>query len=241
MTTEKKYSFLIMFLFLSILFSCSDNEDPVVIDDTDDSDVEVIENEYEYVNDWIYENMDVYYFWTDELPSDPDNTLDPESYFESLLYAYDEDTNPEGDRFSFISDDAESLLAEFSGESKSTGMQFRLFYKSSTSDEIIAQIIYVIPDSPADEAGLIRGDIITRVNGTMLTDENYYDLLFENTDFTLTLADYTYSGFNEHSETVAVSAVVLQENPIFLDSIYDMNGTKVGYLVYNQFIPGHGR
>jgi carboxyl-terminal processing protease len=40
---------------------------------------------------------------------------------------------------------------------------------------VIAQIVYIKPDSPAEDAGLKRGDVITHVNGTQLTTENYSD------------------------------------------------------------------
>lgn len=36
---------------------------------------------------------------------------------------------------------------------------------------------------------------------------------------------------------VMLSATVFQENPIHLDTVLDVNGQKIAYLVYNQFIP----
>jgi C-terminal processing protease CtpA/Prc len=235
------FKFLIGIFLLAMFISCSDETEVIVPDDDateTEEPVETEENVYEEVNQWIYENMSLYYLWNDEIPEEPDDTVEPEEFFESLLYAYDATTNPEGDRFSFISDNADELLASFSGESTSTGMQFRLFYRSSDSNEILAQIIYVLEGSPADLAGLKRGDIFTRVNGTILDDENYTDLLYEYDNMTLTLAEVINNTLYEKDDTVTLTAVVLQENPIFLDTIYEMTGTKIGYLVYNQFIPG---
>ncbi len=230
---------IISLLSMVVLISCSDQTEDIASDSSDDTTTtDAEENDYEYVNQWIYENMSLYYLWNEEVPDDPDYTADPEEFFESLLYTYDATTNPEGDRFSFISDDAEELVASFSGESTSTGMEFRLFYISSTGNEILAQIIYVVKDSPADLAGLKRGDIFTKVNGTTLDDENYVDLLYNYDDMTLTMAEVVNNTLYEKAETVDLTAVVLQENPIFLDTIYEVSGTKIGYLVYNQFIPG---
>ncbi|HNW54035.1 MAG TPA: hypothetical protein PKN21_07175, partial [Bacteroidales bacterium] len=50
-----------------------------------------------YVQNWIYDNMKYWYYWTDQMPANPDTTLDPEEFFYSLLY-----NGPEGDRFSWI-------------------------------------------------------------------------------------------------------------------------------------------
>ena len=221
-----------------IFFSCSDEAEPIIPNDNSPDVPDIEENEYTGINQWILENMYLYYFWNDEIPDGPDMSKAPADFFGSLLYSFDESTNPGGDRFSFISEDADELMAEFSGESKSTGIQFRLFYKSSGSNAIMAQIIYVLHDSPADQAGLQRGDIFTRVNGITLDDENYPDLLYDHDHMTLTMAEAQNGTINELNESVTLNAVVLQENPVYLDSIYDLNGTKVGYLVYNQFIPG---
>ena len=42
----------------------------------------------------------------------------------------------------------------------------------------------------------------------------------------------------DSDKTRNVTATVFQENPVFMDSIYTVGSKKVGYLVYNQFVPG---
>ena len=39
-------------------------------------------------------------------------------------------------------------------------------------------------------------------------------------------------------KTISITKTVIQENPVLLDSVYTVSGKKIGYLVYNQFIPG---
>ncbi|RYF56517.1 MAG: hypothetical protein EOO39_36600, partial [Cytophagaceae bacterium] len=90
-------------------------------------------------------------------------------------------TNPTGDRFSWIEASAADLQASLSGETTTTGMEYNLYLRSSGSDDIIAQVLYVLPNSPAEKAGIQRGDIISKVNGQLLTRTNYLDLLFGST------------------------------------------------------------
>ncbi len=195
-------------------------------------------NEHGLVNRWILENMQELYYWNDKLPTNPDTTLAPDAFFESLLYTYDATTNPNGDRFSWIEESADELEASLNGESTTTGMEYGLFLRSAGSDAIIAQVFYVLPGSPAERAGIKRGDIISRVNGQLLNRANYASLLFSGTTFAFGLASVSGSTVVDTDVTKTVTATVFQANPIFLDSVYTVGTKRVGYLVYNQFVPG---
>jgi C-terminal processing protease CtpA/Prc len=163
---------------------------------------------------------------------------EPESFFKSLIYKFDAATRPDGDRFSFISKDAKELKASLSGEGKSTGAEFTLYLARQGSDEVIAQILYVLPGSPADKAGLKRGDVIEQVNGQTLTRSNYSSLLFNQNTMSLGVSKWQNNQLVKASQAISITKEVIQENPVLLDSIYSVGGKKIGYLVYNQFIPG---
>lgn len=189
-------------------------------------------------NEWILENMQTYYFWTKQLPASPDMTQEPEDFFNSLLYTYNATTRPDGDRFSFIAADAQELEASLSGEGKSTGAEFNLYLARQGSDDVIAQILYVLPGSPAEKAGLKRGDIIEQVNGQTLTRSNYSALLFDQNTMVLGYSNWQNNQLVKSDKTINITKEIIQENPVLLDSIYTVSGKKIGYLVYNQFIPG---
>jgi C-terminal processing protease CtpA/Prc len=189
-------------------------------------------------NEWILENMKTYYFWTKQLPATPNMGLESEAFFNSLLYKFDAAARPDGDRFSFISKDAQELQASLSGEGKSTGAEFTLYLARQGSDEVIAQIIYVLPNSPAAKAGLKRGDVITQVNGKTLTRSNYSALLFDENTMALAISKWQNDQLVNSPQAINITKEVIQENPVLLDSVYTVAGKKIGYLVYNQFIPG---
>lgn len=190
------------------------------------------------VDNWILENMREVYYWNDKIPANPDTTLAPSDFFDSILYKYDATSRPDGDRFSWIEQNASDLTAELSGETKTTGMEFTLYLRAANSNNVIAQVLYVLPGSPADQAGLKRGDIISKVNGQAITVDNYQSLLFGDTStYTFGLAQASNQSIVDTDVTKTLTTAVFQENPVFLDSVYTVGSKTIGYLVYNQFVP----
>ncbi|WP_258101505.1 S41 family peptidase [Marinoscillum pacificum] len=215
-----KSTFLLSLGSLIFLFSCGKDEDPGT--------------ELDQINNWIYANMDFYYFWTDEIPSKPETNVDPANFFESLL--------SNKDRFSFIYDNYEELVNLLNGVSLESGFEFKLYLEESGSSNVIMQLSYIKANSPASDLNLKRGDIVYEINGTQLTTSNYQNLLSSlNSEYEL-----TYRRFNFETEefddqgSVSLTPIVYSENPFLLDSVYDFDGKKVGYLVYNFYSPGSG-
>jgi len=93
------------------------------------------------VNDWILENMNYYYLWNDKLPANPNKTLTPDKFFLSLLYDRNNTANSDRDRFSWLQASATELKASLSGETKTTGMEFRLFYRDQSQTAIIGSVL----------------------------------------------------------------------------------------------------
>ncbi len=95
-----------------------------------------------------------------------------------------------------------------------------------------------MPGSPAQKAGILRGDIISKVNGQSLSISNYAALLFSGSTFTFGLAQLSNQSLVDTDITKSVTATVFQQDPVLLDSVYSVGGRTIGYVVYNQFIPG---
>ena len=129
----------LLFILLALLFvtvSCSEKDDPI-IDNNDKV------NENKYVNDWIFEEMNIYYLWNDLIPKKPDFTLTPDKFFESLLNTYNKNTNPEGDRFSWIEEDYTDLLGSLSGiQSDEIGFEYTFAYTDNSRTKLYAIVTY---------------------------------------------------------------------------------------------------
>ena len=217
--------------FVVSLSACTKNADNVTPQAT-------TTNANTTVDSWILSNMREVYYWNDKIPANPDTTLAPADFFDSILYKYDATLRPDGDRFSWIEQSAATLTAELSGQTKTTGMEFTLYLRSASSDGVIAQVLYVLPGSPADKSGLKRGDIISKVNGQLLTKSNYSSLLFgDSSTYSFGLAQVSNQTLVDTDVSKSVTTTVFQENPVFLDSVYTIGGKTIGYLVYNQFVP----
>ena len=227
-------SMIIPFLLACLLLSGCKKEEP-------EPEPEPVIKEATDVNKFIYNALSTYYLWEENIPalnnpkyenSDSLNVFlnkytDPEALFKSLLYTKD--------KWSFIVDNAKEIENWINAISESMGMDFRLYYLSSSDNKLLGAIRYVLKDSPADKAGLKRGDLFMTVNGEQLTDANYMSLLFTQKTYSLGLASYNGSTVAPNGNSVNMTAILLQENPVFLDSVLNISSTKIGYLLYNGF------
>lgn len=227
---------LFTFMALIILSACekdipNENEEPVV--ETADE-----------ISQFVYEGLKDVYLWydkVDKLGNDYFATTDDyysylngfgtdyESLFYDLLYQYGTI-----DKWSWIVDDWEELENSFAGISKSMGYDFRLI-RMSDSDQVFGYIRYVLPGSPAEEAGLKRGDLFMYVNGQEITVDNYRELLINNESYYLTKATISGTTITPGDDTTVMNAVVIQENPVHYYDTMDIGGVLTGYLVYNAF------
>lgn len=182
-------------------------------------------------NEWVEETMETYYLWEQYLPDniDASSTTDTYTFFESLRY--------EEDFWSWISDDYYETSNMLSGITTTAGQEFSLYYLDQSENYKIKGIIeYVMKGSPAEKAGINRGDIFTRINGTQLTIDNYQDLLFTYTSYTIGFDSIKENQLSPSKEVSITEIENFQENPIYLDTIYHINGFKIGYMVYNSFL-----
>ncbi len=236
----KKLSTLFRYLLVctavsAVLFSCKKKDS--------DTPAPPADNPNKYVNDWIYSNMKDVYYWTDNIPANPDYTLTPDLFFKSLLKQPD-------DRFSWIQDNFLDLLNSLSGVNKEAGYEYVLFLHSNGT-KIGGQIQYVKKGSPAAAAGLQRGDMFFQVNGqdinySQATSRTDINTLLQKlgANHTLTIAPYIKTAAGKDSvgdsRQVNLTVVELADNPVYFDSVYAMEGRKIGYFIYNFFSPDKG-
>ena len=186
------------------------------------------DNPYRVVNDWILETMEYVYYWNDNIPSDNNKSLKPDDYFNSLLYR--------GDRFSWIQDNFLELIESLSGVSTEAGYEFNLPLMPDDVN-IIGYIAYIKPGTPAEATVLKRGDYFLTVNNKQLTINNYTTLMQEMTKphslGVAVIQGEEITGL----KNVQLSSVIenYAENPILLDSVYNIPDKKIGYFVYNFF------
>lgn len=187
------------------------------------------------VNNWIYQNMNYYYLWSSSMPSISKTNLTdaPMKYFYSILNGYGTT-----DRFSWIDSSATNLTNQLNGINTVLGIKYAVFNADITKTNLAFVIAYVLKGSPAEKAGLKRGDIILSVDGQSITTSNYTSILQNQT---LKLGFGTFSGgvFSSNGINSTITKVEVQTNPILKDTVIKWGGKKVGYLAYLQFLTSY--
>lgn len=208
---------------LSLIVSCR-KDDPVP------EGPEIVPEEIVATNKWIYDNMSLYYLWNDFIPTDIDYTMesDPEAYFFKLLYS-------DLDKWSQITDDYPKLESELNGDPVTMGY-YPAFYLAGDNNVIIA-VGYVYPGSPAEEAGLKRGDIILSIDNKQLDTTNYQDL-FSGTSYQVQLGAVVGNSLVYTGESLSMTARKTLTDPAIYHHLFEQEGQKIGYLVYVEFIKG---
>ena len=227
------------FLFLSFLLagftSCSTDEDDIDKIPTGPTRNLTVEN-------FIYRGLNEIYLYKADVPQLADGFFSTQAERNDFLdnYATPEDLFYDGltapqDKFSFIVDDYVELENSFSGISTTTGMSYVLSYISEGSDDILGYVRYVLPGTSAETNGVKRGDIFTKVDGQKLTASNYSSLLAPES-FTITLAKLEGNNLSDTDVNISLTKQQYNSNPVYIAKTFDIEGKKVGYLMYNSFI-----
>lgn len=185
-----------------------------------------------YVNRWIYDYMSAVYYWNEDLPAKKSSIDSPVNYFNSLL-------NSE-DRFSAIFESYQEILDRLNGVTYTdVGFEFQLFRESSDNNKVAGVVLYIKPGTPAASMDIKRGDFFTKINGTEINMTNYSNLVAQFYDATnevsVTFVAYKDGTIvNQKSVSIAKASHYI-EDPVYLDTIYNIQQKKIGYFVYNFF------
>lgn len=220
---------LILPIFVLVFSACQDAEDqPAPVDNDPPTASPNVP-----INTWIQNVMDDFYYWLEEMRQPIATNSDPEDYFESLL-------NRPTDRFSDIFPNANDLRNSLQGVNREAGYEIILARESEENENVLAFVAYTKKGSPAESAGLKRGDVITQINDQALTLSNFQNLLRQRSqNHSVNFFRFNPSTGNYQPQPqITLETVVLAENPNFMDTVFTINDKKIGYAVYHFFAPG---
>ncbi len=196
------------------------------------------------VNRWVHATLESEYLWSSELGEYSPSSLAPDKYFKTVRYRSNRTVDYEddyyGDRFSAVTrKDAGARSAEMldAGDNANDfGFVTMMYTSESTGDVVYGQIIYVVPGSPADRAGIKRGYNYN----AMEVGPAVYETPLSVSDFATALSNrtVTFHFFYPESKAVKITRASYEDNPVIFDSIYDTDQGKTAYLVYNHFTSG---
>lgn len=184
------------------------------------------------VNFFAKNFFNLYYLWTEECASRLNSWSDTGSPIDGYdKYKYS------ADRWGFITDDYKSISQAIEGVSTTPGMSG---YFTNFNDTLAFCPKIVYPGTPADKAGVKRGDFFTSFDGKVVLCPGgslskvgearmyeIYESMYSKT------VRYKYAG---SSRTVTITPVEMYEDPVVCHKVFDFDGKKVGYLFYDAFV-----
>ena len=221
---RRLFSIIASSLLLTVaLSSCQEKlkpEDPVV------------DGEIYYINFFAFNAMNTYYLWVDEV-QDAMNAWERNADPVESVYnvRYKDRYGVDIDRWTQMITDYDAFTSSVGGVETTYGFDFQLYYFDQSKDMVCAVVTLVYAGSPAENAGLHRGDVIMSVNGKTMTEGNYRavvtDELFGGSRVSLGL---------QRGETLDLEAVKMYEDPVLVTKVFNCpGGKKVGYLAYTSF------
>lgn len=189
-------------------------------------------NEFEEVNSWIRDNMEENYLWNENVPSSVDGSIPTPAYFGSIL-------DPE-DFVSFIIDGVELVDDSSIDRSFTTGVS-PSFGRFSNTNGVFIVVEYVYPGSPADSAGLSRGDIILAIDDTPLTTFNFESLFYADVSrigYDMGVYNPAQNRIDPTGETIRVDQGAFEYNPVVYTSVIQEGSNNIGYMLLGEFVDG---
>ena len=132
------------------------------------------------------------------------------------------------DRWSFA-----VTKAEWDGVSAGIAGDFGMdvFFRSETD----LRVRNVEKESPAGKAGVRRGWRISKINGSTNVNSNNRDFIIKAV-WESPSSSFTFVKPDGSSVDLNLSAGTYRERPLYLDTVYSVNSSKVGYMVFNSFM-----
>jgi carboxyl-terminal processing protease len=187
------------------------------------------------------------YFWNDRVPSY--DQFNPRQYkgsdeLKSAQNVIGAIRNLQPlDRYSFV-----TTIEESDGIQTGEDKDFGFFLKSASVDvtapldSIYWFVSYVYDKSPAGVAGVKRGWIINKINGTQLGYDEPSINILNNTFFgNATTANFEFVKPGNITATASLSKTSFVANSVLYKNVLISGAQKVGYLVFNQFFGAPSR
>lgn len=136
--------------------------------------------------------------------------------------------------YSYISEYQASTRASVSGFG--ILLHYTILVGNGGNNYYYFAIDHVYPGSPAEKAGIKRGDMITKIDGSYITSGNYsgyFTALQNNTKASMKLKLLRQTT-NENLD-VELSRGQYDASPVAHYEIIEAGGIKIGYLVYTTF------
>lgn len=210
---------------------------------------------YREINEWTYAFMKTNYLWNEKIPSlTLDYSIDYDLFLTSMLDGvasfgnvnYDDGVWENGVRKSYFSNIVSNApLSRAPGDTyNDSGLALMAASMDGPDNALYVgfAVRWVTPGSPADQAGLKRGDYITKVNNIAVTSTNYQNLgstvLTGNCTIDVNSVEFSDQGIATltYKTTLQLGRATYDDPSIYVKKTFTTaSGKKVAYLNYMGF------
>lgn len=214
---------LVPILFCLLLTGCLKHNEPWEKLNDD-------EQELYFVNQFGVSMMNSYYLWNQEV-ADALKTWEynSEPISKTKEVRYKDEQGRDIDQWTQMTSNFAGFQGQVTGNTVSSGMEYAVIADPSSSEAAMV-VTYVYAGSPAELAGLKRGDKIVALNNNAITTANYKQLaaatLNSGMPCSLKMADGS-------SKNILAKEMYL--NPVHLHKVIEKDGRKIGYLHYTSY------
>lgn len=241
MNCLKVYVWLFLVLLLPVGFvGCSDDDEPfkkteIPSEDEEEESVKAYQDEKAYANFFAYNVMNDVYLWKQDIMAGLNSWEilgDPYAKVEQVRYK--DKTGADVDKWTMMTNNYSGMVGGTEGQATGTYGMAIYGVNYTNYKTICAHVLYTYPGSPAEQAGLKRGDMILQINGKPITNESYREL-FNSNSIEVGLGKFENNQFVMTDKKVAMNSVDMYEDPVLVSKVFDCDGKKVGYLAYTSF------
>jgi carboxyl-terminal processing protease len=179
------------------------------------------------------------YLWNSQIPSSfaAQSYTDPAAIMSAIQpYSAEPGFSGSVDKWSFAMKKTE--WDQISGGSSHTAATaatgdfgFTVFFRAEGD----LRVRLVEPNSPAGQAGVERSWRIISINGNSnITTGNSAFII--NATYNAASGTFVFQKPSGGNVTIHLSAAQYAQKPVYLDSVYHINGKTIGYLVFNSFL-----
>lgn len=195
--------------------------------------------------DYIDQRLSQEYYWLDEVEEKQsrfNRNLKWENYLDASLAMLSTNSddgyiNSKGQRvfYSYIRKSNSTTRATVAGFG--IGLHYTIAVIDSENQHYGFVVEKVYPDSPAERAGVLRGDVITMIGNSYINPSNYatrFNSIEQNTASSLELKLRRQSDNTTHD--VELTKASYSETPVIYSDVIEVENQKIGYLAYTSFV-----
>lgn len=180
---------------------------------------------------WMYETMQQEYLYYQDIPEKKSLNFfnKPSDFLNSMVSSKDKKS---GSTFSHI--DSVFVTTRSTSTTPTFGFEGTMVRAENGSYGI--RVLYTQENSPAEEVGLKRGDLIIAANNKKINSSDLFYITSPKEAYLFTMGKLNERGFDTLQTVQMPSPRIVENKNIYkFDDIMEIAGKRVAYIMYNEF------